>query len=125
MMMSIRYKMFGAFSVVLLLACGLAFLGIRSISDTGDLVVRLYDGPLMGINHARSANAALNEARLVLQQSLGGSAIAGSAARFEKQVANILEDLNVVRDRLRSQTVSAARDKAESNVREWSSAVLK
>jgi methyl-accepting chemotaxis protein len=58
--MSIRYKIFGAFSVVLLLACGIAFYGIRGISETGDLVVRLYDGPLMGINHARSAHAALN-----------------------------------------------------------------
>ena len=28
------------------------------------------DGPLMGINHARSAHAALNEARLIQQQNL-------------------------------------------------------
>ena len=55
--MSIRYKIFGAFSLVILLACGIAFYGIRGISTTGDLVVRLYDGPLMGINHARSAHA--------------------------------------------------------------------
>ena len=39
--MSIRYKIFGAFSVVILLACGLAFYGIRGISTAGDLVVRL------------------------------------------------------------------------------------
>jgi methyl-accepting chemotaxis protein len=125
MMMSIRYKIFGAFSVVLLLACGLAFFGIRSISGTGDLVVRLYDGPLMGINHARSAHAALNEARLILQQNLGGSASADSATRFEKRIGNIFEDLNVVRDRVHSQSVTATRDKAESSVREWSGAVLK
>ena len=123
--MSIRYKIFGAFSVVLLLACGLAFYGIRGISDAGDLVVRLYDGPLMGINHARSAHAALNEARLILQQNLAGSASAGSVARFEKRIGNIFEDLNVVRDRVRSQGVSAAREKAESRIRDWSGAVLK
>ena len=57
--MSIRYKIFGAFSVVILLACGLAFYGIQGISTAGDQVVRLYDGPLMGINHARSAHAGL------------------------------------------------------------------
>ena len=68
--MSIRYKIFGAFSVVILLACGLAYYGIRGISTAGDQVVRLYDGPLMGINHARSAHAGLNEARLVMQRSL-------------------------------------------------------
>ncbi len=123
--MSIRYKIFSAFSVVVLLACGLAYFGIRSISDTGDLVVRLYDGPLMGINHARSAHAALNEARLILQQNLAGSASANSVARFEKRIGNIFEDLNVVRDRVRSQSVSAAREKAESRIRDWSGAVLK
>src|SRR5215469_15316779 len=101
-MMSIRYKIFGAFSVVLLLACGLAYYGIRGISSTGDLVVRLYDGPLMAINHARSAHAALNEAR---QQNLSGSASPGSVAKLEKRIANIFEDLNVVRDRVHSQGV--------------------
>ena len=43
--------------------------GIRGISDSGSLVVRLYDGPLMGINHARSAYAAMNEAQLVMYRS--------------------------------------------------------
>ena len=123
--MSIRYKIFGAFSVVVLLACGLAYFGIRSISDTGDLAVRLYDGPLMGINHARSAHAALNEARLIVQQGLAGAASANTAAKFEKRISSMLEDLNVVRDRIRSQSVSDAREKAESRIREWSGAVLK
>ena len=66
--MSIRYKIFGAFILVIALACGLAFYGMRGISSSGDLVVQLYDGPLMGINHARSAHAALNEARLIMQR---------------------------------------------------------
>jgi len=65
--MSIRYKFFAAFSVMIVLACGLACFGIRGISTSGDLVVRLYDGPLIAINHARSAHAALNEARLLMQ----------------------------------------------------------
>ena len=71
--MSIRYKLFAAFSVIIALACGLAFYGVRGISNSGDLVVRLYDGPLMAINHARSAHAALNEARLLMQRSLSAS----------------------------------------------------
>ena len=97
--MSIRYKIFGAFSVVILLACGLAFYGIRGISTAGDQVVRLYDGPLMGINHARSAHAGLNEARLIMQRSLIDGATSDAVARFEKLVRNIFEDLSVVRDR--------------------------
>ena len=73
--MSIRYKFFCAFSIVIALACGLAFYGMRSIAASGDLVVRLYDGPLMAINHARSAHAALNEARLLMQAGLRDGAM--------------------------------------------------
>ena len=123
--MSIRYKIFGAFSVVILLACGLAFYGIRGISTAGDQVVRLYDGPLMGINHARSAHAGLNEARLIMQRSLTDGATSEAVARFEKLVRNISEDLSVVRDRVQSATVKAAREKAEAGLRGWSGAGLK
>jgi len=123
--MSIRYKMFAAFSIVIALACGLALYGIRGISDSGDLVVRLYDGPLMGINHARSAHAGLNEARLIVQRSLGGSAPEGAVAKFEKLIGNIFADLDVVRDRVSSPIVGAAREKAEAKIREWSGTVLK
>jgi methyl-accepting chemotaxis protein len=31
--MSIRYKIFGVFSILIVLACGLAFYGIRGISS--------------------------------------------------------------------------------------------
>ena len=123
--MSIRYKIFGAFSVVILLACGLAFYGIRGISTAGDQVVRLYDGPLMGINHARSAHAGLNEARLIMQRSLTDGATSEAVARFEKLVRNISEDLSVVRDRVQSANVRTAREKAEARLRGWSDAGLK
>jgi methyl-accepting chemotaxis protein len=123
--MSIRYKIFAAFSLVIALTCGLAFYGIRSISSSGDLVVRLYDGPLMGINHARSAHAALNEARLIMQRGLSEGTSGEAVLRFEKLVGNIAEDLDVVRDRVRSAHVSAAREKVESKLRDWSNAGLK
>ena len=111
--MSIRYKIFGAFSVVIMLACGLAFYGIRGISTSGDLVVRLFDGPLMAINHARSAHAGLNEARLLMQRSSVEGTSKEAVAKFEKLVRNINEDLSVVRDRVHSPNVKA-REKAES-----------
>ena len=123
--MSIRYKIFSAFILVIVLACGLAFYGIRSISNSGDLVVRLYDGPLMGINHARSAHAGLNEARLIMQRSLSEGTSREAVVKFEKLIGNIAEDLNVVRDRVRSANVSAAREKVESKLRDWSTAGLK
>ena len=103
--MSIRYKIFGAFSVVIVLACGLAFYGIRGISTSGDLVVRLYDGPLMGINHARSAHAALNEARLMMQHGLVEGAPKETVTPLRKAARGIFEDLKVVRERVQSTNV--------------------
>jgi len=123
--MSIRYKIFGAFSVVIMLACGLAFYGIRGISDSGDLVVRLFDGPLMGINHARSAHAALNEARLLMYRSAVEGTSKDTVTKFEKLIRNVNEDITVVRDRVRSPNVAAAREKVESRLKEWSGSVLK
>jgi methyl-accepting chemotaxis protein len=124
-MMSIRLRILAVLSVMLVLACGLAFYGIRSITSAGDLVVRLYDGPLMGINHARSAHAELNEARLILQQGLSIGASSEALAKFEKLVRGIFEDLGVVRDRIQAATVNSIREQAEGRVREWSSAALK
>ncbi len=112
--MSIRYKIFGAFSVVILLACGIAFFGIRAIGNSGDMVVRLYDGPLMGINHARSAHAALHEARLVLQRGLVAGSSGEMVAKFEALVRESVEDLKVVRERAATPNVAAAREKVES-----------
>jgi methyl-accepting chemotaxis protein len=123
--MSIRSKIFGVLSLILALACGLAFYGIRGISSTGSLVVQLYDGPLMGINHARAAQAELNEARLILQQGLSVEASGETAAKFEKLAQSIFEDFGVVRERIQAPNVRSAQENAESKVREWSTSVLK
>jgi methyl-accepting chemotaxis protein len=123
--MSIRYKIFGVFSIVIVLACGLAFCGIRGISTAGDLVVRLYDGPLMGINHARSAHAALNEARRLMHRSIGEGASSDAIAKLETMLGGIFEDLNVVRERVQDADVEAARQRAESRIRAWADGGLK
>jgi len=72
--MSIRYKLFGIFCIVIGLTGALAFYAVRGISSSGDMVVRLYDGPLMGINYARSALASMNEARLLVHRSQSAGA---------------------------------------------------
>ena len=122
--MSIRYKLFGAFSVMIALACGLAFYGIRGISTSGDLVVRLYDGPLMAINHARSAHAALNDARLLMQRGLSGSEPEQTVGKLEKLLADVEDDLGVVRVRADNKDVAIALERAETSFRDWSKAGL-
>src|SRR4051812_32846920 len=120
--MSIRYKLFCAFSVVIALACGLAFYGVRGISTSGDLVVRLYDGPLMGINHARSAHAGLNEARLLVQRGFSEGTSPEAIAKIAKLLSAISDDLKIVRERVRNKDVTAALERAEGRIRDWSEA---
>jgi methyl-accepting chemotaxis protein len=124
-MMSIRFRILAVLGAMLALACGLAFYGISGVSATGDLAVRLYDGPLMGINHARAAHAALNDARLVLQQGQSVGASKEAVAKFETLVNGIVEDLGVVRERIHAANVDATREQAEHKVRDWSDAALK
>jgi methyl-accepting chemotaxis protein len=123
--MSIRYKLFGIFCIVIGLTCGLAFYGIRGISSSGDMVVRLYDGPLMGINYARSALASMNEARLLVHRSQNEGAPKEMLVKLQKLIAGISDDLKVVRERVDSKDVTAALDRAGKFVREWSDAELK
>jgi diguanylate cyclase (GGDEF)-like protein len=122
--MSIRYKFFGAFSVLIALACGLTFYGNRAVSNSGSLVVRLYDGPLLGINHARSAHAALNEARLLIQPGRGGQSSREAATKFKVLLASIADDLKIVRERIEDRDVTAAEERADRLIRVWSDAEL-
>ena len=91
--MSIRYKFFLAFSALVVLACSVAFSGFRGIAGSGDLAVRLYDGPLMGINHARSAHAALNEARRLIPPGLADGVPAETVIAFRALLNEIAGDL--------------------------------
>ena len=120
--MSIRYKFFLAFSVLVALGCFLAFVGYRGIAASGDLVVRLYDGPLMGINHARAAHAELNDARLLLRRGPGDGVDGEALPKFQKLVAGIAWDLRIVRERIRDRDVLSALTKAEDRIRDWSDA---
>jgi methyl-accepting chemotaxis protein len=123
--MSIRYKLFGIFCIVTSLTCGLAFYGIRGISTSGDLVVHLYDGPLMGINYARSAHAAMNEARLLVHRSINEGATREMLVKLEKLITGISDDLKVVRERVVSSDVAAALDNSEKYFRGWAEAEMK
>ena len=123
--MSIRYKFFFAFSLLAALACSLAFLGYREIAASGDLVVRLYDGPLMGINHARSAHAKLNQARLLVTPGLADGARNETAMKFQTLLAGIAGDLKIVRERVKNDDVVAALAAAEDRIRDWSDTGLK
>ncbi len=123
-MMSIRYKFFLAFSALVVIACSVAFSGFRGIAGSGDLAVRLYDGPLMGINHARSAHAALNEARRLIPPGLADGVPAETVIAFRALLNEIAGDLKIVRERIDNDDVTAALAGAEDRFRDWSETEL-
>ena len=53
--MTVRGKLAAAFAVSVLAAAGLGIAALLALWAVGDLVVRMYDQPLMTINYARSA----------------------------------------------------------------------
>jgi methyl-accepting chemotaxis protein len=100
--MSIRNKLVLAFSVVVLLAAAVAGYGVNLISTTSSLVVQLYDGPLMGVSYARSAQINFSEARHAVEKAIArhDAANPDELASIETAVGQFDSDLSVVRERM-------------------------
>lgn len=99
--MSIRSKLFLAFSIVLALAVAVAASGVQSISDTEGLVVRLYDKPFMAVSYARAAQVRFSDARRVFERGISLKDAAGESgsAIFTAAMNDVMEDLAIVRER--------------------------
>jgi methyl-accepting chemotaxis protein len=102
--MSIRYKLLLAFSVVVLLAAGVAGYGFQLISSTSALVVRLYDGPMMGVNYARSAQLDFAKARQAVERAivLREPASTADLAVIDGAMKQLASDMDVVKERMAS-----------------------
>ena len=100
--MSIRTKLFLAFSVVLALAVGVAAYGARAISDAENLVVRLYDRPFMAMSYARAAQAKFGDARAILANGilLRDTLRESNDAAFTMAMNDVIRDLTIVGERL-------------------------
>jgi diguanylate cyclase (GGDEF)-like protein len=122
--MSIRLKFFCAFSVIVALSCTLAAISFNWVSDSGERVVRLYDGPMMAVNHARSAHSSLNAIRGLVQSGRDGSQSV-VVGMFEQRLIEISGDLAIVAERIANEDVAAALTRARARVHDWSEAALK
>src|SRR5262245_44189175 len=100
--MSIRYKLLVAFSIVVLLATAVAGYAIHVVSGASTLVVQLYDGPLMAVRQARSAQLHFNDARRAMEIGivLREAAPASNAKTIEAAMKHFVADLKVVRERM-------------------------
>jgi diguanylate cyclase (GGDEF)-like protein len=119
--MSLRGRFYLGFSLIALLAVGVAAYGVHALSATVDLIVRLYDEPLMGVNYARAASATLNEAHRLMDRSLLVTPDPASnvVASLRKMQTDIAEDLQIVRQRVHDDVVTSALDRAEKAIAEW------
>jgi len=106
--MGLTSRLFFAFGVVIALAAATALYGMRVVSQTTGDVVRLYDGPLMALSSARSAQLNFTAVRL------GGS----DKAAIERGVTALLAELGVVHDRMPASEREAV-DKARELVAAW------
>jgi methyl-accepting chemotaxis protein len=106
--MGLTSRLFLAFGVVIALAAGAAVYGVSVVSQTTGDVVRLYDGPLIALSNARSAQLNFTAARL-----------AGTdKAAVERGMTALLADIGVVRDRMPPSEREAV-DKALEAVTAW------
>jgi len=100
--MSIRSKLFLAFSIVLALAIAIAAYAIQAISRAEGLVVQLYDKPFMAVSYARAAQVRFSDARKVFEVGLlRDDAVREShVAAFTAAMKDVTDDLAIVSERL-------------------------
>jgi methyl-accepting chemotaxis protein len=98
---SIRLKLFSAFSVVVALAVGTTYYGIRATSEAGGLVVQLFDEPFMAVSHARAAQARFGEARAAMERELllRDTSPESDDALLETAMNDVMAELKVVSER--------------------------
>ena len=119
--MSILYKLLAAISVVVFLSAGAAIYGFRLVSSSSELVVKLYDGPLMAVNHARSAQLHFADARRNIERSivLREAATATNAQAVAKSLKQFAEDMQIVSDRMGNAEGKGDIEKAVPMVEAW------
>ncbi|HUI13332.1 MAG TPA: methyl-accepting chemotaxis protein [Xanthobacteraceae bacterium] len=100
--MSIRHKLLLAFSLVVLLAAGVAAYGFQLISTESGLVIDVYDGPMMAVNYARTAQLSFANARRLLEAAivLHEASSARDLAVIDQSMKQLATDLGVVKERM-------------------------
>jgi methyl-accepting chemotaxis protein len=123
--MSIRYKLILGFSVVLILAAGVALYGIRAITEAGNLVVKLYDQSFMATSSARAAQVRFNEARAAMEHGLLAQDAAPKAYidAFNAAMKDAFEELKVVGERMKSHPNEGLK-KAQGLGQDWTKSVV-
>jgi len=102
MHLSVRLKLAAAFAISVLTAAGLGLAAFWAVQSVGDLVVRLYDQPLMTINYARLAQTSFVTQELLTREIAAESHVVDSgqhADDIRTRNEDFISDIAVAEER--------------------------
>lgn len=119
--MSIRIKILIAFAMVIILSCGTTVYGIKLVGTANELVIALFDGPLIAATTARTAQTDFAEARAAMERKilLGDALPAAAITLVEERTAKVIEGLQLVRERLQTSETTVATERAINLTQQW------
>jgi len=118
---SIRYKLLIAFSAIVVLSVVATTYGIHVVSGFSSLVVRLYDGPLMAVSSARSAELDFAELRQPVERAVLLREVPPEAAvgAIESGMQQFLADLQIVSERMADADADGQIGKTKALAASW------
>src|ERR1700679_2840973 len=94
--LTIRGKIMLAFTVLAMITGALGVYAVKSVVESGRLVVRTYDKPLMAISYARLAQADFNALELAIERLVRDpGALIPSNPRISELDRSVKADLGV------------------------------
>jgi len=118
--LTIRGKIMLAFTVLAALTAALGLYAVNSVVESGRLVVRTYDKPLMAISYARLAQADFNALELAIERLAREPGTAdASKGRITDLDRAVKADLGVAVERSATPTSAAAAQNAAQAFETW------
>ncbi len=125
--MSIRIKLLLSFSIVVLLAAGVAGYGYQLITSTSALVSGLHDGPMAAASAARAAQVGFEKARRGVDKSilLNKPGAPEDIQSVDQFMAELGDNMDTVKKRLaKAQGFNEGIDQIMPMAQEWHNAAM-
>jgi signal transduction histidine kinase/HAMP domain-containing protein len=118
--LTIRGKIMLAFTVLAMITGALGLYAVNSVVESGRLVVRTYDKPLMAINYARLAQADFNALELAIERlTREPGPSADLDARIKELGHSVKADIEVANERSATPTSASAAQAASQAFDAW------
>ena len=117
--LSLRLRIVAAFSALALITLGLGAFAIRSVEQSGGIVVDIFGRSLIATSYARSAAANFAALDAALERLRAGTEGEAPRLRAAELTETIFADLRIARDRATSDRVVRAARAAQEAVQAW------